>query len=281
MSIDEPTKKKYKSKKIIIDDDEEEKSEDEPRMGINISSETPNLLPVYQIEISDKIGDITNSNLISYASHNCETNTRLPPVSSIFSNSSILVSSPIIKNREENYLSNQHFDDSSSKSDKGSVRAIESKEVIGEKKCENESSISSSSSDSTKSTNSNSLSEEEDDGEGIELVFDMDNNSIKEIKNANEIPNVKNEEQIDLIQDTENRLNDVSKKDGHSKSEGRVLVNGDKGKQSICEEEDENVIFDLDNNKVIKNENIIDMNISFNTPTHSKSKITITKIVKE
>ncbi len=280
MSIDEPAKKKYKSKKIIIDDDEEDKSENETQVGTNASSETLNLLPVYQIEISDKIGDITNSSLTSYTSQNCETNTRLPPVSSIFSDSSILISSPIIKNRE-NYLSNQNFGDSSSKSDKGSVQAIGSKEVICEKKCRNESSISSGSSDSTKSTNSNSLSEEEDDGEGIELVFDMDNNSIKEIKNANDIPNVKNEEQIDLIQDTENRLNDVSKKEGNNKLDGQFLTNGDKGKQSICEEEDENVIFDLDNNKVIKNENIIDMNISFNTPTHSKSKITITKIVKE
>jgi len=275
---------------IIDDDNEEEITNNKPENSKRIStlSESPNLLPVYQVEMSDlartKASSPISLNTVpalkAVTSAN-EINSVLPPVSTLFSNTSnTLISSRI-------NLSDESLGKLIPKSRKESTNAIEIIEAPSERKKDTESATTISSGESvssssvcTKSTGSNSASEEEDDEEGIELVFDMDNNSIKEIKNLSDNPIVKNEEQINLIQDTENNLNNMLfTNEQDNKSHG--IFNASKISQENSEEEEENVIFDLDNNKVIKNENIIDMNIPFNTPTNSKSKITITKIVKK
>jgi hypothetical protein len=266
---------------LIIDDDDDDEEEITSNKPENNKSESPNLLPVYQIEMSDLAR--------TKASSPISLNT-IPALKAVTLANEIIpnTSNTLISSRIN--LSNETLGNLMLKSRKESTNASEIIEVPSERKKDTESattissseSVSSSSSSSvcTKSTGSNSVSEEEDDEEGIELVFDMDNNSIKEIKNLSENPIVKNEEQINLIQDTENSLNNVLfKNEQDNKSHG--MFNASKINQENSEEEEENVIFDLDNNKVIKNENIIDMNIPFNTPTNSKSKITITKIVKK
>ena len=95
--------------------------------------------------------------------------------------------------------------------------------------------------------------DEEEEEDGIELVFDMDNNSIKEIK--------------------ENITTNTST---YIKNEQEVEVASNKVK---TDDEEENVIFDLDNNTVIKNNNVIVLNTGGEVkPSPSKSKIVITRL---
>ena len=97
--------------------------------------------------------------------------------------------------------------------------------------------------------------EDEEDEDGIELVFDMDNNSIKEIKE-----NITTNTSTYTI-----------------KNEQEVGVASNKVK---TDDEEENVIFDLDNNTVIKNNNVIVLDGGGGEvkPSPSKSKIVITRL---
>ena len=145
----------------------------------------------------------------------------------------------------------------------------------------NETSASTFSSSSTTSTNSSNVSEtgEDEDEEDIELIFDMDNNSLKEVNNLQiESASIRNEEQISLIEQTEVRLNETLKQDVYSHSREAIITQPNEKNDAGQDDDDEdNIIFDLDSKRVIKNENAVDMY----APTHSKSKITITKVVKK
>ena len=96
--------------------------------------------------------------------------------------------------------------------------------------------------------------DEDDDEDGIELVFDMDNNSINEIKE-----NITTNTSTYTIKD-----------------EQEVGVASNKVK---TDDEEENVIFDMDNNTVIKNNNVIVLDTGGEVkPSPSKSKIVITRL---
>ncbi len=126
------------------------------------------------------------------------------------------------------------------------------------------SSFASSNSDKSKLVLNDQINynqKEEEEGESIELIFDLDNNMVEEVIQS---PNVHSESHTQ--QQMQLQLNKADS--------SQVLMNVDMSQTSIPtsssqiendqselnDDDEEHVIFDLDNNQVIKNAEVIDMN---------------------
>lgn len=102
---------------------------------------------------------------------------------------------------------------------------------------------------------------QEADGEGIELIFDLDNNLVEEVIQSPKVHSDSHPQQQLQLQpnkaESSQVLMDVDVSQTNIPTSSIEIINNE---SDNGDDEEEHVIFDLDNNQVIKNTEVIDMN---------------------